>query len=146
MSWFDVFPKEKNDKIRKKLYFITSPFLIVRKIFNKVSTYSSITLNKSCESFSFLVINCRYEGERNLSLNEKWELESNVFIQTNNRRYLWYKNEVICSDSSNLFFLNYDKKQMLRKWLLLAYVFYHCISKILINCIRTNHLILILRS
>ena len=36
-------------------------------------------------------------------------------FQTNNRRYLRYKNknEVICSNSIKLFFLNYDKKQML---------------------------------
>ena len=100
----------------------------MRKIINEVSiTYSSITLNKSFESFSFLVINCRYEGERNLSLNEKWELESNVFIRTNNRRYLRYnnKNEVICSDSINLFILNDDKKQMLKKWLLCGRHFFH---------------------
>ena len=102
----------------------------MRKILNKVSiTHSSnslISLNKKCKNVSFLVINWRYEGKRNLTLNEKWELESDVCIRTNSC-YLRYKNknEVICTDSIDLFFLNYDKKQMLRKWLLFCHHFFH---------------------
>ena len=131
--WFDAMysQKNKNHKIRKKLIFITSLFFYCEKILNKVSIShtlnSLISLNKSCENVSLLVINWRYKGERNFSLNEKWELESDVFIRTNNRRYLRYKNknEVICSDTINIFFLNYDKKQMLRKWLLFHHHFFH---------------------
>ena len=88
-------------------------------------THLSITRNRSRENVSFLVINCQYEGERNYSLNEKWELESDVFIRTNNHCYLQNKNEVICSESMNLFFLNYDKKQTLRKWYLFRLHFFH---------------------
>ena len=64
-----------------------------------------------------------------------------ICIRTNNHRYLQYKNknEVICSDSINLFILNDDKKQMLKKWLLFRHHFFH-INKLITFLITFWHI------